>query len=119
MAIGDTMYQFILDYHFINHNLTTIMHMLTCILQVSYMHYTPITLCVCYNTGSVDVDIEAVGALCSAFELNNYLVDNSTLINDRAFGDRAVKSCISNHYHHNDRRRLVVVEATTANNQCM
>ena len=72
-----------------------------------------------YNTGSVDVNIKAVGALSNAYELNNYLVDNSTLINDGASGDRAVKCCISNHYHHNGRRRLVVVEATTANNQCM
>ena len=79
-------------------------------------------MCVLYNTGSVDVNIEAVSALSNAHQLNNYLVDNSTLecfINDRASDDRAVKCSISNHYHHNGRRRLVAVEATTTNNQSM
>ena len=66
-------------------------------------------MCVSYNTGSVDVSIEAVSALSNAHQLNNCLVDNSTLecfINDGASDDRAVKCCISNHYHHNGRRRL-------------
>ena len=72
-------------------------------------------MCVLYNTGSVDVNIEAVSALSNAHQLNNYLVDNSTLecfIIDGASDDRAVKCCISNHYHHNGRRRSVLVETT-------
>ena len=124
MVIGDIMYQFILDYHFINQKLTNIM--LTCVIciaQVSYiMHYAHHLMCVLCNTGSVDVNIEAVSALSSAHQLNNCLVDNSTVecfINDGASDDRAVKCCISNHYHHNGRRRLVVVEAIATNNQCM
>ena len=79
-------------------------------------------MCVLYNTGSVDVNIEAVSAVSKAHQLNNSLVDNSTLeysINDGASDDRAVKCCNSNHYHHNGRRRLVVVEATATNNQSM
>ena len=75
-----------------------------------------------YNTGSVDANIEAFSALSSAHQLNNCLVDNSTLecfTNDGASDDRAVKCCISNHHRHNGRRRLVVVEATATNNQCM
>ena len=116
MAIGNAMYQFILDYHFISHNLTTIMP------PVSYIHYTHHFMCVLYNTGSVDVNIEAVSALSNAHQVNNCLVGNSTLdcfINDGASDDRAVKCCISNHYHHNGRRRLVIMEATTTNNQSM
>ena len=65
--------------------------------------------------------IEAVSALSNAHELNNCLVDNSTVdcfINDGASHDRAIKCCISNHYHHNDRRRFVAVEDTETNNQC-
>ena len=120
MAVGDTMYQFILDYHLTNHNLTAIM--LTCMPQVSYiMHYTYHLTCVLYNTGSMDVNIEAVSALSNAHQLNNCLVDNSTvecLINDGASDDRAVKCCISNHYHYNGRRRIVVVEATAEDKQC-
>ena len=35
MATGSVMYQFILDYHFINHNLNTVMSInMICILQV-------------------------------------------------------------------------------------
>ena len=35
MATGSVMYQFILDYHFINHNLNTLMSInMICILQV-------------------------------------------------------------------------------------
>ena len=116
MAIGDTMYQFILDYYFINHNLTTIMP------QVSYIHYTHHFMCILHNIVSVDVNIEAVSALSNAHQLNNCLVDNSTLecfINDGASDDRAVKCCISNHYHHNGRRRLVVVETTATNSKLM
>ena len=78
-------------------------------------------MCVLYNAGSVDVNIEAVRVLSNAHQLNNCLVDNSTLecfINDGASDDRAVKSCVSNHYHHNSRRRLVLVEAT-ATSKCM
>ena len=77
-------------------------------------------MCILYNTGSVDVNIEAVSALSNAHQLHNCSVDNSTLeyfINDGASDDRAVKCCISNHYHHNG-RRLVVVEATATNNHC-
>ena len=79
-------------------------------------------MCALYNTGSVDVNIEAVSALSNAHQLNNCLVDNSTLeysINNEASDDRADKCCISNLYHHNDRRRLVAVEDITSNNQCM
>ena len=75
-----------------------------------------------YIIGSSDIIIEAVSALSNAHQLNNCLVDNSTVecfINDGASDDRAVKCCISNHYHDNGRRRLVVVEATATNNQCM
>ena len=39
MAIGDTMYQFILDFHFSNHNPTIVMlASVICIPQVSYVH---------------------------------------------------------------------------------
>ena len=123
MAIGDTMYQFILDYHFTNHSIMIII--LTCVIyipQVSYIHYTHHLMCVLYNTGSVDVNIEAVSALSNAHQLNNCLVDNPTFecfINDGASNDRAVKCCISNHYHHNGRRRLVAVTTTATNNQSM
>ena len=123
MAIGDTMYQFILDYHFTNHSVMIIM--LTCVIyisQVSYVHCTHHLMCVLYNTGSVNVNIEAVSALSNAHQLNNCLVDNSTLeysIDDGASDDRSVKCCISNHYHHNGRRRLVVVTNTATNNQSM
>ena len=42
MAIGDTMYQFILDSHFSNHNLTTVMlACVICIPQVSNVRYAP------------------------------------------------------------------------------
>ena len=89
--------------------------------QVSYIHYTHHLMCVLYNTGSVDVNIEAVSALNNAHQFNNCLVDNSTLecfINDGASDDRAVKCCIrSNHYHHNGRRRLAAVTTTATNNQ--
>ena len=80
----------------------------------------PHLMCVC--TGNVDVGIEAVSAQISAHQMNNCLVDNSTLkyfINDGASDEKAVKCCISNHYHHNGRRRLVIVEATATDNQCM
>ena len=121
MTIGNGMYQFILDYHFINHNLTTIMLTLVIYIpQVSYIHYTHHLMCALYNTANVDVNIKAFGALNNAHQLNNCLVDNSTLeyfINDGASDDRAVKCCISNHYHH--RRRLVVVEATATNSKSM
>ena len=73
------------------------------------------------NTGSVDINIEAVSALSSAYQLNNCLVDNSTIlssINDGASDDRADKCCISNHYHHNVRRHFVTLEATTIDMQC-
>ena len=76
-------------------------------------------MCVLYNTGSVDVNIEAVSALSNAHQLNNCLVDNSTLecfINDGASDDRAVKCCIRNHYHHNS-RRSVIVEANATNSK--
>ena len=121
MEIGDTMYQCILDYHFTDHILLT----MTCVIyipQVSYIHYTHHLMCVLYNTGSVDVNVEAVSALSNAHQFNNCLVDNSTLvcfINDEASDDRAVKCCISNHYHHNGRRRLVVVEVTATNSKCI
>ena len=78
-------------------------------------------MCVLLNTGSVDVNIEAVSALSDAHQLNNCLINNSTLecfINDGASDDRAVKCCISNHYHRNGRRRLVVVEAIATNSKC-
>ena len=99
--------------------------MLTCVIyiaQVSYiMHYTHDLMCVLYNTGSVDVNIEAVSALSNAHQLNNCLVDNSTVecfINDGASDDRAVKCCISNHCCHNGRRRLAVVEVTATDYRC-
>ena len=78
-------------------------------------------MCVLYNTGSVDINIEAASALSSAHQVNNCLVDNSTVecfINDGASDDRAVKCCISNHYHHNGRRRLVALKSTETNHQC-
>ena len=74
-----------------------------------------------YNTGSVDVNIEAISGLNNAHQLSNFLVDNSNLkcfVNDGASDDRGVKCCISNHYYHNGRRRLAVVKATATNNQC-
>ena len=113
MAIGDVIYLFILDYHFTN---------LILIPQVSYIHYIHHLICVLYNTGSVNVNIEAVSALSNAHQLNNCLVDNSTLecfINDGASDDRAVKCCISNHYHCDGRKGSVVVEDTASDNQCM
>ena len=80
-------------------------------------------MCALYNTDSVDVNNEAASALNNAHQLNNCLVDNSTLecyINDGASDDRAVKCCISsNHYLHNRRRRLVAVTTTATNNQSM
>ena len=78
-------------------------------------------MCVLYNTGSVDISIEAVSAVSNAHQVNNCLVDNSILecfINDGASDDRAVKCCISNHYHHYGRRRFVAVEDTETDNQC-
>ena len=122
MAIGDAIYQFILNCHFTDHSIMIII--LTCVIyntHVSYIHYTHHLMCVLYNTGSVDVNIEAVSALSNAHQLSNRLVDNSTLecfINDGASDDRAIKCCNGNCYHHNG-RRLVVVEATTTNNQSM
>ena len=74
------------------------------------------------NIDSVDINIEAISALSSVHQLNNCLVDNSTLecfINDGASDDRAVKCCISNHYCHNGRRRFVAMEDTKANNKCV
>ena len=88
--------------------------------QVSYIHYSHHLMCVLYNTGSVGVNIEAVSALSNAYQLNNCLVDNSSLecfINDGASDDRAVKCCIRNHYHHNGRRGLVI--STTNSTYCM
>ena len=79
-------------------------------------------MCVLYNTGSMDVNIEAVSALSNVRQLNNCLLDNSAVecfINDGASDNRAVKCCISNHYHHNGRRRLIVVEATATNTQSL
>ena len=99
--------------------------MLTCVIcipQVIYIHYTDPLICVLYNTGSVNVNIEAVSALNNAHQLHNCWVDNSTIecfIHDGASDERAVKCCISNYYHHNGRRRLVVVEATATNYQSM
>ena len=85
------------------------------------MYYTHHLMCALYNTGSVDVNIEAVGALSNAHQLNNCLVDNSTLecyINDGVSDDRAIKCCsISNRYHHSRRRRSVAVTTTATNNQ--
>ena len=78
-------------------------------------------MCVLYNTGSVDMSIEAVSALSKAHLVNNCLVNNSILecfINDGASDDIAVKCCISNHYHQYGRRRFVAVEDTETNNQC-
>ena len=78
-------------------------------------------MCILFNIGIVDVNIEAVSALSNAHQLNKCLVNNSTVecfINDGASDDRAVKCCISNHYHRNGRRRLVVVEATATNSKC-
>ena len=49
-----------------------------------------ITSCLLYNTGSEDVNIEAVSVLSNAHHLNN-LVDNSNLecsINGGATGDK-------------------------------
>ena len=106
MAIGKTMHQFILDYHFMNQKLSTIT--LTCVIyipQVSYMHCIYHFICVLHNIGSENVITEAVNALYNAF-------------NDGASDDRAVKCCVSSHYNHNGRRRLVVSEATATNNQC-
>ena len=68
----------------------------------------------------MDVSIEAVSALRNAHQLNNCLVDNSSLecfINDGASDDRAVKCCVRNHHHHNGRRRLVV--SPTNSTYCM
>ena len=94
-----------------------------CSVRISVYHiimFLQHIICL-YNTGSVDVNIEAVSALSNAHQLNNCLVVNSMVecsISDGASDDRAVKCCISNHYHHNGRRRLVVVEATAIDNQC-
>ena len=85
------------------------------------MHCAHHLMCVLYNAGSVDIITEAVSALRNACQLNNCLVDNSTLqcfINDGASDDRAVECSISSHYSRNGRRRLVVLEATATNNQC-
>ena len=74
-----------------------------------------------YNTGSVDVNTEAVSTLGTAYQLRNCLFDNSTiecLINDGASDDRAVKCYISNHYHHNG-RRLLVVKSNVTNSKCI
>ena len=78
-------------------------------------------MCALYNTGSVDISVEAVSAVSNAHQLNNCLVDYSILkcfINDGASDDRAVKCCISDHYYHYGRRRFVAVEDTETNNQC-
>ena len=75
-------------------------------LQCMYL-VTHHLICVLYNTGSVDINIEAVSALSNTLQLNNCLVDNPILecfINDGASDDRAVKCCISSHYHHYRRR---------------
>ena len=122
MVIGETMHQFILDYHFINQKLSTVT--LTCVIyvpQVSYMHCAHHLMGVLYNAGNVDIITEAVSALRNACQLNNCLLDNSTLqcfINNGASDDRAVECSISSHYSRNGRRRLVILEATTTNIQC-
>ena len=75
---------------------------------------------VLYNTGSMDVNTEAISALSSAHQLNNRLFDNSILecfINDGASDDRAVRCCVSDHYYRG-RSRSVVVEATTNDIKC-
>ena len=88
------------------------------------MHYTHQLICALYNTGSMDVNTEAVSALSNAHQLNNWLFDNSTLecfINDGASGDRAVRCCVSDHYYYHNgrgRSRSVVVEATTNDIKC-
>ena len=51
MAIGDIMYQFILDCHFSDHNLATVMLALViCIPQVSYVHYVPTVYVASYTS---------------------------------------------------------------------
>ena len=51
MAIGDTMYQFILDCHFLKHNLTTvILASVICITLVSYVHYVPTVYVASYTS---------------------------------------------------------------------
>ena len=62
-------------------------------------------MCVLYNTGSVDISIEAVSAL-------------ECFINDGASDDRAVKCCISDHYHHYGRKRFIAMKDTETNYQC-
>ena len=88
------------------------------------MHYTHQLICALYNTGSMDVNTEAVSALNNAHQLNNWLFDNSTLehfINDGASDDRAVMCCVSDRYYHNGRGRSqsVVVKATAIDIKCM
>lgn len=73
------------------------------------------------NTGSVDVNIEAVSAVNDIHQRSNGLVDNSTLecfSNDGASDDRAVKCCISNCYNDISRRRFVALQPTATDTQC-
>ena len=122
MAIGDTMYQFILSSYF---KLTTFMltgvilkphvrfiHMYTC----CYIHYSYTSPYV--NIGSLDVNTEAASALNSAHLLNANLTLQH-LDNDGASDDRAVKCYISSCYHQNNSRRSVALRATDTNGRHM
>ena len=136
MATGIVMYQFILDYHFINHNLITIMSInMICILQVrklyfanilnyfiyTYMH-TNHFIRICMYTDTVDVNTEAenLTALSSVYQSDYRSAENSTLqccvAHDGASDDRADKYSISSYYHH--RKRFLALHSTTTNKQC-
>ena len=84
--------------------------------------YTVCTYVRMYNIGSVIVDSEAenLTALSSVYQLDNSLVDHSTLqcciVHDGASDDRADKCSISSCYNH--RKRYLALHSTTTDKQC-
>ena len=71
------------------------------------------------SIGSVDINIKAVSALNTTYQLKSCSVDSSTqyFINDGASDDKAANCFISSHYYHNGRRRSAILKAA-ATNQC-
>ena len=115
MATGDTLYQFILDYHFPNCKLK--LTSIICSLQVNYVLALAILvvhLIMCC-TGYVDINVEAMGALSNVYHLDNCSQDNSlySYLNNGALEDRADQCSFSNHCYHNSRKRAILQGSTT------
>ena len=70
------------------------------------------------SIGSVDINIKAVSALNTTYQLKSSAVSSTQcFINDGASDDKAAKCFISSHYYHNGRRRSAILKAA-ATNQC-